>query len=143
VHVGSGITLQGQGEADKIFACFDLAAGRVEKRLRRYKRRLRDHHRSRRADAAAISAQQYVIEAEPEAEHHDEQTEHDNLSPVIVAEATTEIDELTVGEAVMRMDLAELPALMFFNRSHGGMNVVYRRPNGNIGWIDPQISAAK
>ena len=88
-------------------------------------------------------AQQYVIEAEPEAEHHDEQTEPDNLSPVIVAEATTEIAELTVGEAVMRMDLAELPALMFFNRSHGGMNVVYRRADGNIGWIDPQILAAE
>ena len=143
IHVGSGITLQSQGEADEIFACFDIAAGRVEKRLRRYKRRLRDHHRGRGADAARILAQQYVIEAEPEAEHHDEQTEPDNLSPVIVAEATTEIAELTVGEAVMRMDLAELPALMFFNRSHGGMNVVYRRADGNIGWIDPQISAAE
>ena len=131
IHVGSGITLQSQGEADEIFACFDIAAGRVEKRLRRYKRRLRDHHRGRGADAARILAQQYVIEAEPEAEHHDAQTEPDNLSPVIVA------------EAVMRMDLAELPALMFFNRSHGGMNVVYCRADGNIGWIDPQILAAE
>ncbi len=143
VHVGSGITLQGQGEADEIFACFDIAAERVEKRLRRYKRRLRDHHRGRSADSAGILAQQYVIEAEADQEHADESAEPEGLSPVIVAESSTEIAELTVSEAVMRMDLAELPALMFFNRSHGGMNVVYRRPDGNIGWIDPQISAAK
>ena len=143
IHVGSGITLQAQGEADEIFACFDIAAGRVEKRLRRYKRRLRDHHRGRSGQAEAISAQQYVIEAEAEVDHQDDQGEPENLSPVIVAEATTEIAELTVGEAVMRMDLAELPALMFLNRSHGGMNVVYRRADGNIGWIDPQISAAE
>ena len=145
VHVGSGITLQGQGEADEIFACFDIAAERVEKRLRRYKRRLRDHHRGRGADTAAILAQQYVIaaEAEQEQEQDEDSAEPVGLSPTIVAENSTEIAELTVGEAVMRMDLAELPALMFFNRSHGGMNVVYRRPDGNIGWIDPQMSTGK
>jgi len=139
VHVGSGITLQSQGEADEKFACFDIAAERVEKRLRRYKRRLRDHHRGRSADVAAILAQQYVIEAEAEQEHDDDSAELEGLSPTIVAETSTEIAELTVGKAVMRMDLAELPVLMFFNRSHGGMNVVYRRPDGNIGWIDPQV----
>ncbi|MDA0230164.1 MAG: ribosome-associated translation inhibitor RaiA [Proteobacteria bacterium] len=145
VHVGSGITLQGQGEADEIFACFDIAAARVEKRLRRYKRRLRDHHRgrSRSVDVAAVFAQQYVIAAESELEHDDESAEPEGLSPVIVAETSTEIAELTVSEAVMRMDLAELPVLIFFNRSHGAMNVVYRRPDGNIGWIDPQISTAE
>lgn len=143
VHVGSGITLQGQGEADEIFACFDIAAERVEKRLRRYKRRLRDHHRGRGADTAAILAQQYVIAAEAEQEQDEDSAEPVGLSPTIVAENSTEIAELTVGEAVMRMDLAELPALMFFNRSHGGMNVVYRRPDGNIGWIDPQMSTGK
>ena len=143
VHVGSGITLQGQGEADEIFACFDIAATRVEKRLRRYKRRLRDHHRGRDGRMDGLSAQQYVIEAEADKEHADENDEPDNLSPVIVAEAKTEIAELTVGEAVMRMDLAESPALMFFNRSHGGINVVYRRTDRNIGWIDPQLPAAE
>ena len=145
IHVGSGITLQGQGEADEIFACFDIAAGRVEKRLRRYKRRLRDHHRGRGGHGEPVSARQFVIEAEaePEDHHAEAHEEPDNLAPVFFAEATTEIAELTVGEAVMRMDLAELPALMFFNRSHGGMNVVFRRPDGNIGWIDPQITAAE
>lgn len=139
IHVGAGITLQGQGEAEELFASFDVAATRVEKRLRRYKRRLRDHHRGRDGKSRGRAAQQYVIEAEVDAEHTHENDEPDNLSPVIVGEANTEIEELTVGEAVMRMDLAESPALMFFNRSHGGINVVYRRPDGNIGWIDPKI----
>jgi len=143
IHVGSGITLQGQGEADEIFACFDIAAARVEKRLRRYKRRLRDHHHGRGGHGEPVSARQFVIKAEPDEHPEEEREEPENLAPVIVAEATTEIAALTVGEAVMRMDLAELPALMFFNRSHGGMNVVCRRPDGNIGWIDPQISAAE
>ncbi len=143
IHVGSGITLQGQGEANEIFASFDIAATRVEKRLRRYKRRLRDHHRGRDSFPDGVAAQQYVIEAESDNEHTDENDEPENLSPVIVAEAKTEIAELMVGEAVMRMDLAESPALMFFNRSHGGINVVYRRADGNIGWIDPQLPAEK
>ncbi|MFP6777683.1 MAG: HPF/RaiA family ribosome-associated protein [Alphaproteobacteria bacterium] len=143
VHVGSGITLQGQGGADEIFACFDVAAERVEKCLRRCKRRLRDHRRDRRADTAAILAQQYVIAADAEQEQDEDGAEPEGLSPTIVAENSTEIAELTVGEAVMRMDLAEFPALMFFNRSHGGMNVVYRRPDGNFGWIDPQVSIGK
>jgi hypothetical protein len=90
-----------------------------------------------------VAAQQYVIEAESDNEHTDENDEPENLSPVIVAEAKTEIAELMVGEAVMRMDLAESPVLMFFNRSHGGINVVYRRADGNIGWIDPQLPAEK
>ena len=76
IHVGSGITLQAQGEADEIFACFDIAAGRVEKRLRRYKRRLRDHHRGRSGQAEAISAQQYVIEAEAEVHGQSPQDVH-------------------------------------------------------------------
>jgi ribosomal subunit interface protein len=142
IHVGSGITVQGQGEADELFACFDVAAGRVEKRLRRYKRRLRDHHRAQAEQVENLSARQFVIEAERELEHEEEHEEPNDFAPVIVAEATTEIVELTVGEAVMRMDLAELPALMFLNRSHGGMNVVYRRPDGNIGWIDPHNASA-
>ena len=143
IHVGSGITLQGQVDADEIFACFDIAAERVEKRLRRYKRRLRDHHKGRGGRSDGIPAQHYVIEAETEDDSADSQAEPENLSPVIVAETKTDIAELTVGEAVMRMDLAELPVLMFINRSHGGINVVFRRTDGNIGWIDPRLPAGE
>ena len=84
-----------------------------------------------------------MIAAEAEQEQDEDSAEPVGLSPTIVAENSTEIAELPVGEAVMRMALAELPALMVFNRSHGGMNVVYRRPDGNIGWIDPQMLTGK
>ncbi len=138
VHVGSGITLQSHGEAGEIYSSFDVAADRVEKRLRRYKRRLRGHPRSNPEEA--IAAQSYVIAPDTEvAEGVDDEgwQEGEENHPVIIAETATKIDSLTVGEAVMRMDLADLPALMFRNRAHGGLNVVYRRPDGNIGWIDP------
>jgi len=132
-HVGSGITVQSHAEADEIYASFDLAADRIEKRLRRYKRRLRNHHKI--SPLESIDAQAYVIAAE---EEHEQGEEPEHLHPVIVAETTTDISLLTVGEAVMRMDLAELTVMMFRNRAHGGLNVVYRRADGNIGWIDPR-----
>jgi ribosomal subunit interface protein len=134
VHVGSGIFVQSHGRAAEIYACFDVALERIEKQLRRYKRRLRNHHANQKDRTGGIEqAQAYVLAAEPEA-HEEEPAE---LKPVIVAETATEIAVLTVGEAVMRLDLADQPALMFRNRTHGGLNVIYRRPDGNIGWIDP------
>lgn len=139
VHVGSGITVQSHGEADEIYASFDLGAERVEKRLRRYKRRLRNHHKV--AIDETITASAFIIAAEDEEAEEPEGA--DEFQPVIVAETTAEISLLTVGEAVMRMDLGNLPAMMFRNRAHGGLNVVYRRADGNIGWIDPRQPATK
>jgi ribosomal subunit interface protein len=135
VHVGKGILLQGQGRSNDAHAAFDLAAEHVGKRLRRYKRRLRNHHKGRGESVESLRALQYVLAAEPEGgeEGHDEPDQ-----PVVIAEMETEIETLTPGEAVMRMDLANLPALMFRNRAHGGLNMVYRRKDGNIGWIDPR-----
>ena len=84
---------------------------------------------------------QFVIAAEPEIESPEEQIDPvENDEPVIVAETETEIETLTVGEAVMRMELRELSAMMFRNSAHGGLSTVYRRSDGNIGWIDPQDS---
>ena len=136
VHVGRNILLQGNAEADSPYGAFDQAADRVAKRLRRYKRRLKDHHKNG-APEEPWQAQAYVLEAEPEEapEEHEEPTDH-----VVIAEMTTHIDALTVSEAVMRLDLGNLKALMFRNSAHGGLNVVYRRDDGNIGWIDPQGS---
>lgn len=135
VHVGKGIMVQAKAEADEVHPAMDTALEKIAKQLRRYKRRLKDHH-NRRADGperAELDARQMVIAAEePEAA-----TEPDHFDPVIVAETQTVIDTLSVGEAVMRMDLADLPALMFKNGKHGGLNVVYRRADGNIGWVDP------
>jgi ribosomal subunit interface protein len=134
-HVGRGIQLQAQGEADEPYPAFDTAAERLAKRLRRYKRRLRDHHKDTRPARESLPAQQYILAGDAE-----EQAAEDEIDgrPAVVAEMATEVPSLTVSEAVMRMDLAELPALMFRNSSHSGLNMIYRRPDGNIGWIDPR-----
>lgn len=151
VHVGRNILLQSSAEATEPYPAFDTAADRLAKRLRRHKRRLRGRHRDGgQAVAASLPAVNYVLDANdpddyvddarsdpPEADvgpDHDD----DHPQPVVVAEMATVIDTLTVGEAVMRMDLADLPALMFRNRGHGGLNMVYRRPDGNVGWVDPK-----
>jgi ribosomal subunit interface protein len=133
VHIGRGMLLQGHGEEVDAYAAFDAACERIDKRLRRYKRWLRDHRKSRDERAETIIASQYVLAGAGESE----ETEP-GANPVIVAEMSTEIDTLTVGEAVMRMDLADLSAMMFRNRAHGGLNMVYRRSDGHVGWIDPQ-----
>ncbi|MFQ5773436.1 MAG: ribosome hibernation-promoting factor, HPF/YfiA family [Kiloniellaceae bacterium] len=134
-HVGRAIQLRAQGESEGAYLAFDTAAEHLAKRLRRYKRRLRDHHKEPAPAAEALPAQQYILAGQPGDDSSE--AEADGM-PVIVAEMTTEIPSLTVGEAVMRMDLADLPALMFRNSSHSGLNLVYRRPDGNIGWIDPR-----
>lgn len=132
VHIGRGMLLQGHGEAGDAYAAFEAASERIQKRLRRYKRWLRDHHKNRDDREETIVASQYILAGENENE------EEAAANPVIVAEMSTEIDTLTVGEAVMRMDLADVSAMMFRNRAHGGLNMVYRRSDGNVGWIDPQ-----
>ncbi len=137
VHAGRGIVMQGRAKADEMRAAFDLALEHIAKQLRRYKRRLKeDHHKGHSADEL-IQASQYVLAPEQEDVEVPE-----NGQPVVVAEMTAEIATLTVGEAVMRMDLADQSVLMFRNRGHGGLNVVYRRNDGNIGWIDPKGSRA-
>lgn len=137
VHVGKGIVVQGHSRSVDAYAAFDEAAAHMAKRLRRYKRRLRDHHRSRNQKDGLLQAAQYVIAAEEDVEpargDHAEPEQ-----PVIVAEMQTQIETLSVGEAVMRMDLASLPALMFRNRAHGGLNMIYLRNDGSIGWVDPR-----
>lgn len=134
VHVGKGIMLQGHATAGDAYAAFDEAAEHVGTRLRRYKRRLRDHHKDRSDDYDTLPALQYVLAAEGE------ETADEPDQPIIVAEMETVIEELTPGDAVMRMDLANASALMFRNVSHGGLNMIYRRADGNIGWVDPRGS---
>jgi ribosomal subunit interface protein len=131
VHVGQGMSAQARAEAGDIYQAFDQAAERLEKRLRRYKRRLRDHHGHDHPAPDSFTAQSYVLAPEPELEEAPEE-----FQPVIVAEHSAEIHRRSVGEAVMQMDLAELPVLMFRNSGNGHLNVVYRRPDGHIGWID-------
>lgn len=135
VHARRGVSVQAHGEADDMFAAFEMAADRVEKRLRRFKRRLTDHHGQRlQTDDVEEVARQTVIAAENEDEPEPDAGVD---SPVTIAESTTPIRTLTVGEAVMRLELAGLPVLMFRDRGSGRYNVVYRRDDGNIGWLDP------
>lgn len=133
----SGITLKSQGEAGEIYAAFDEAATKIEKQLRRYKRRLKDHQNRETNIARSYQAKKYVLQAEaPDAELEAK------AAPVVVAEKATDIATLSVSDAVMRMDLADLPALMFYNSGNGRLNVVYRRADGNISWVDPEMVAA-
>ena len=136
VRIGRGILLQSTAEATDIYPCFDTAAEKVAKRLRRYKRRLRDHHVNGAATEERLPARQYVIESDADAHEPEDAA----AEPVVVAEMDTTIETMSVAEAVMRMDLAELPALMFRSGVHGGLNMIYRRPDGNVGWIDPKGS---
>lgn len=138
VHARRGVSVQAHGEADDIHAAFDAAAERIEKRLRRFKRRLTDHHNRRTlGDEDAEIARKTVIAAENEDEP---EPSPGGDAPVTVAESTTPIHNLTVGEAVMRLELAQLPVLMFRNSGNGRYNVVYRRGDGNVGWLDPAES---
>ncbi len=131
VHAARGILMKSGGDAGDPYAAFDVALSRITKQLRRYKRKLNDHHKGRGADEHT-AAQYSVIAAADE----NEEVPAD-AQPLIVAEMPTRIATLSAGEAVMRMDLADEPIMMFRNRAHGGLNVVYRRADGNIGWIDP------
>lgn len=125
-------------EADP-YVAFDSAAEKAGKQLRRYKRKLRDHHeRTEQTPEAEITkARDYVLATDGREELPPEQ------APAVIAEMTTNIETLTVSEAVMRLELADLPALMFRNASHNGLNMVFRRPDGNVGWVDPDNKSKK
>jgi len=165
IHAGRGITMKAEAEADQPYPAFHQAAEHIGKRLRRYRRRLSEHHRALANRERPEKTQVYVLRPEPEEEHGEEHAEpapaakpanaghagnpgnprpaatgngEGGDAPLIVAEMPGEIASLTVGEAVMRMDLAAQPILVFRNRAHGGINVVYRRSDGNIGWVDPR-----
>ena len=139
VHVGHDMTVQSHAEANDPYACFDDACDKVEKQIRRYKRRLKSHHaRMKEHEIEMLSAPAFVIA--PEADEPEEDGDVGD-HPLVIAETTTNILTLTPSEAVMRMDLANDDVLLFRNRAHGGFNVVYRRPDGNIGWIDPPREA--
>ncbi len=145
VHAGRGILLRGEGEAADAHAAFDDAAEHIAKRLRRYRQRVNDHARDVTVQTAPEPSRQYVLredltEAATALATDDDIAEmaSDNLAATIIAEADASIETLCVKDAVMRMDLAYQPALMFRNSKNGHLNVVYRRSDGHIGWIDPR-----
>ena len=148
VHLDSGMVLEADALAADAYASADQAALRLEKRLRRYKHRLKDHQVTRATgrpaddgppDRTAISAPSYVIAA-PE---HDSEEEVTQWSPVVIAESTTALKRLSVSEAVMELDMTGAPVVVFRHGDDGRVNLVYRRPDGNVGWVDPPAGRAK
>lgn len=133
VHLSTGLTAQATGKATEIYGSFDTSAEKMDKQLRRYKRRLKDHHAGRSQPVELSDAGSYILEPREESD----EAEHDSVNAMIVAEMETKIPSLSVGEAVMQMEIASAPVLVFRNEKHSGINVVYRRDDGNIGWIDP------
>ena len=133
VHLSTGLTAQAKGRATEIYAAFENCSEKMEKQLRRYKRRLKDHHKQRAEPVELFGASSYILASESDSEDR----EPESLQPMIVAEMQTKIATLSVGEAVMQMELAGAPVLVFRKEGDEGLNVVYRRDDGNIGWIDP------
>ncbi len=136
VHLPSGIVLQSTGRGGDPYAALEQSLGKMEKRVRRYKRRLKDHHREDRVPMPMEVVAESVFEAHaPDAE--DEAPD----VPLTVAETSMKIQTMSVSEAVMQLELKEVSALMFRNASHDGLNMVYRREDGHIGWVDPDTKA--
>ena len=139
IHLDSGIILEADAMAADAYASADQAALRIEKRLRRYKRRLKGRAAPRHHDGAGndgagpAGAQSYIIAA-PDHESEDEITD---FNPVIIAESTTTLERLSVSEAVMELDMTGAPVIVFRHSVSGRVNMVYRRADGNIGWVDP------
>jgi ribosomal subunit interface protein len=133
IHLSTGLSAQAKAHATEIYAAFDACRDKMEKQLRRYKRRLKDHHRERTQPVELTGASSYILASVENAED----AEPDTLQPMIIAEMETKMPSLSVGEAVMQMELAGSDLLVFRNEKTGGVNVVHRREDGNIGWIDP------
>jgi ribosomal subunit interface protein len=131
LHLTSGIVLQADGRAQEPYATFDQAAERIEKRLRRYKERLKKHHDGHAHEAAPEVVPYQVLEAP------DQETDAPaEFSPAVIAESTTKLRRLSVSAAVLDLDLSGSPVLLFRHANTGRVNIVYRRNDNNIGWID-------
>jgi ribosomal subunit interface protein len=136
---GTQYPYKSQAKEENVFASFDKALDRMEKQLRRYKRRIKDHQKISMAEASAFAATKYVISDDGQDFEDENGTEN---SPLIIAEKQMQIEVLTVADAVMRMNLSNLPALMFVNKKTGNHNVVYKRLDGNISWIESTKTSA-
>ncbi|KQU54478.1 Fis family transcriptional regulator [Bosea sp. Leaf344] len=138
LHLSSGITLEASGTAHDAYASLDKMAERIEKRLRRYKRRLKDRSAANGREPG-IEIPSYVIAA-PDDDIEEIEATGEGDNPVIVAESTKSLHNLTVSDAVAELDLTGAPVIVFRHAGHGRVNIVYRRRDGNIGWIDPPAS---
>ncbi|MBU1304068.1 MAG: ribosome-associated translation inhibitor RaiA [Alphaproteobacteria bacterium] len=136
VHLDSGATLQASAQGTDATAAYEVMAVNIEKRLRRYNRKLKQHRRGVNGDATDLTAQYTVFDSGSQFEELDA-----DYAPAVIAETTKNLRQLSVEEAVMELDLSGGQVVMFRHAGHGGLNVVYRRSDGNIGWIDPALGA--
>lgn len=132
VHLPSGATMEGKGEAHDGYASADEALEHIEKRLRRYSRRLKDHN----AESKAAAFSMFILENP--VNDSDETEENGNPDPIVIAEKPGQIKTMTPGMAALELGLADTGVVIFNNAKHGGLNVVFKRSDGNIGWIDPK-----
>ena len=139
VHLASGISLQSQGHGGDAHSAFSDALSKLEKRVRRYKGRLRNHHSEQKTPLPAEDAAAYVLAPLDEDK---EAPESVSDAPLVIAETTVPVRTMTVSMAVMQLDLSDTPALLFRNAAHGGLNLVYWRGDGNVGWVDPERAGA-
>jgi ribosomal subunit interface protein len=132
IHLSTGLTAQAKGHSSEIYAAFESCREKMDKQMRRYKRRLRNHHHTRTTPVEFGMGSTYILAPSEEPEEGDVPTQ-----PVIIAEMEKKISKLSVGEAVMQMELSGQKFLVFRNEKDDGVNVVYVREDGNVGWIDP------
>jgi ribosomal subunit interface protein len=133
LRLSSGITLHAEGRAHEPYLCFEQAADKIESRLRRYKTRLKDHAATAVVGRGEVA--NYIVEAPGE-----EEEPAGDHNPVVVAEGTDVLKSLSVAAAVAELDLSGAPVVVFQHAGSGRVNVVYRRRDGAIGWLDPQAS---
>ena len=138
IHLATGLVLQAHAEDGAAMGSADAALTHLEKQLKKYKQRLKDHHRNPREMREPREAAKYVIP------HDDDHVgeEPEGLHAPVIAETSALIPQLSVGEAVMQLDISTTPFVLFHNSKEGRLNVVYRRPDGNIGWLDPRAKQA-
>lgn len=134
-HLASGVFLAAHGSGGDAYGAFEESLEKLEKRIRRYKRRLKDHHANGKDPLPAQNASYYLIERPSDETANDDGG--DDPAPVVIAESQTTLREMTVGSAVMQLDVSEQPAVVFKNAGNGRLNIVYWRADGNIGWVDP------
>lgn len=138
-HVARGINLRSHQAALDAYVAFDLAFHKIETRLRRYHNKLKNHH-EKKIDSSSLMAMNYILPHSHGEIDSVNDSEDRDAKAAIIAEMPSEIPTLSVSDAVMRMDLADLNALIFWNKNQGNINIVHRRNDGNIGWIDPSVT---
>lgn len=136
IHLATGMTVQAKGKAIDIYDSFEDSLEKIDKQLRRYKRRLKNHHNDRKKPIEFMYANSYIISSQNE----EDSQKKESLKPLIIAEMQEKIPTISVGEAVMQMELSGANMLIFRNSSHQKINVVHLREDGNIGWVDPEHS---